>query len=49
MTNVLELPPFHLAGSHGQPGMLALKGLDAGQLVSTHGALSLLLVFNARR
>lgn len=45
MTNVLELTPFHLAGSHGQPWMLALKGLDTGQFVATHGALSLLIAF----
>ena len=44
MANVLELTSFHLAGRHRQPWMLALKGLDAGQLVATHGALSLLLV-----
>jgi hypothetical protein len=45
MTNVLELAPFYLAGSQGQAWMLALKGLDAGQLVTTHCALSLLLAF----
>ena len=38
MSDVLEFPSQHMAGQHRQVGMLALYGLDTGQLVHADGA-----------
>src|ERR1700732_3044416 len=42
MTLVLKFPSLHMTRDQGKSRMLALERLHPGQLVGTHGALSLL-------
>lgn len=45
VADVLELTPLHPAGFHGQRGVLALQGLNAGLLIGAHHPHPLLMEF----
>ena len=49
MPDVLEFASQHMAGLHGQVGMLALDGLHASQLIHANAAFTLLSALRSLR